>query len=252
MRRKFLQMHCLNCQTPIVSNYCPACGQSVRVGRITGREIYKGILESVGNVDRGFLYTLVSLLRNPVALTRDYLSGKRVRHQKPMTFFLIITTAQVLLTRFTLAINNSASEAAFSGIPGGPDWLYRLIGNSPAFIALNLFPFLALGFYTGYRKHGHNIGEHFYISIFLFSFIQLLFLFTNLLALMIPGLQTFVGLLYIPVIYWFYYAMYRGKTRSILRGFLRTTASICLTLLFMMVFATVAFTLVVQTLRLFS
>lgn len=245
-------MHCLNCQTPIESNYCPSCGQSVKVRRITFQDIYKGILQSIGNLDRGFMHTLVSLLRNPVNLTRDYLAGKRVRHQKPLAFFLIITTVQVLLTKFTLALQNPASGASFSGIPGGPEWLYRLISNSPAFIALFLFPFLALGFYTGYRKHGHNIGEHFYISVFLFSFIQVVFILSNLLVLMIPGLQTYVGLLYIPIIYWFYFLMYRGKTRSILTGFLRTTVSICLTLLFMMVFASVTFMFVVQTLRLIS
>jgi hypothetical protein len=245
-------MQCLNCNTVFDSNFCPFCGQSGQVRRITGKEVYKGILQSVGNLDRGFLHTLFSLVSNPVALARDYLDGKRVSHQKPLTFFLIITTLQVVLNKIIMALDNSFSVQDGGGIAEGPVWLAQMIGNSPAIIALVIFPFIALGFYMGYRKHGNNFGEHFYISIFLFSLIQVGFLIANLLILAFPGLQTYLGLIYIPIIYWFYFAYYRGKTRNVLTSLLRTTASILLSLVLMIVFASAMFVLVVQVGRLIS
>jgi hypothetical protein len=246
-------MQCLNCHNTIETPFCPHCGQSSQVARITGRDIYKGIPQSIGNFDRGFLHTLVSLLRNPVVLTRDYLSGKRARHQKPLQFFLIITTLQVILAKLILAVKTSFSGGEGSSLlQAAPAWLQQMISNSPAIIALVLFPFIALGFYAGYRKHGNNIGEHFYISLFLFSYIQVVSMLTNLLVLSFPGLQDYLGFLYIPIIYWFYYAFYRGKTRGFLTSFLRTTASIGLTLGLMMAFASAIFLLVMQIGRLIS
>ncbi len=48
------------------------------------------------HLDKGFLYTLKSLLKHPGRMQHGYVEGDRSRHQKPFSMFFICLTIAAL------------------------------------------------------------------------------------------------------------------------------------------------------------
>lgn len=90
---------CLNCGEELQKNYCPNCGQSVNVGRITLGQLIHDLPHSVFHVDKGFLYNLFSLLRQPGKAIRDFLDGKRRPFFHPASYLVISLVINFLVVK---------------------------------------------------------------------------------------------------------------------------------------------------------
>ncbi len=78
---------CLNCGTPLVGDYCHACGQRGHVHRTLGaffHDLVHGVLHFEGKIWR----TLPLLAWRPGELTRNYIDGQRARFVSPIALFL--------------------------------------------------------------------------------------------------------------------------------------------------------------------
>ena len=78
---------CLNCTTPLVGDYCHACGQRGHVHRtLTAffHDLLHGVLHFEGKIWR----TLPLLAWHPGKLTRRYIDGERARFVSPIALFL--------------------------------------------------------------------------------------------------------------------------------------------------------------------
>jgi hypothetical protein len=78
---------CLNCQTPLVGEFCHACGQHGHVHRtLTAwwHDLAHGVLHLDGKIWR----TLPLLAWRPGELTRRYVEGERAKFVSPMAIFL--------------------------------------------------------------------------------------------------------------------------------------------------------------------
>lgn len=71
-----------------------------RVKRFNLRNAIGSILESF-NLERGILFTLVSLIKSPGASTRHYLEAGRLRYISPFRLLLFSTTALVIIFNST-------------------------------------------------------------------------------------------------------------------------------------------------------
>lgn len=78
---------CLNCRTPLVGDYCHACGQKGHVHRSLGafgHDLLHGVFHFEGKVWR----TLPMLAWRPGELTRRYIEGERATFVGPLPLFL--------------------------------------------------------------------------------------------------------------------------------------------------------------------
>ena len=83
---------CANCETPLVGDYCHACGQRApRPDDLTVRRLGASIVHELVDVDSRLLTTLRTLVLRPGQLTVDFLEGRRGRYFSPFKIFLIVT-----------------------------------------------------------------------------------------------------------------------------------------------------------------
>ncbi len=80
--------NCKNCNTETTSKYCPNCGQPTELKRIDGHYIIHEI-EHVLHFERGILYTIKELIKNPGQNVRNYLTENRARLVKPIIFIIV-------------------------------------------------------------------------------------------------------------------------------------------------------------------
>ncbi|MBX9858026.1 MAG: DUF3667 domain-containing protein [Sphingomonas sp.] len=79
--------NCLNCQTPLVGDYCHACGQAAHVHK-TLWSIVHDVLHGVFHFEGKIYRTIPMLFYKPGSLTRRYIAGERVRFVSPLALFL--------------------------------------------------------------------------------------------------------------------------------------------------------------------
>lgn len=105
---------CANCGAALGGSYCAACGQRERAGRITLRHVAHQAAGELVPVDRGFAYTVVSLLRRPGLVAREYVDGVTVRYTGPAKYFtLLVGAAQIV------ALRSGVVQSLVSGIVEG-------------------------------------------------------------------------------------------------------------------------------------
>lgn len=92
-------MNCKNCNSEVNQNYCPNCGQSVKLKRIDGHYIIHEI-EHVLHFEKGILFTIRELLVRPGENVRHFISENRVRLVKPIIFIIVTSLIYTLVNHF--------------------------------------------------------------------------------------------------------------------------------------------------------
>jgi hypothetical protein len=83
---------CQNCGAGGDQVYCPQCGQALEAKRISMHHLLHEVAHTFWHLEKGFLYTLKELAIHPGTMQRKYLSGIRLRYQKPFPLFAISVT----------------------------------------------------------------------------------------------------------------------------------------------------------------
>jgi hypothetical protein len=78
---------CLNCKTPLVGDFCHACGQHAHVHK-TLRAFFHDFVNGILNFEGKIWRTLPLLAWKPGALTRRYIDGQRATFVSPVALFL--------------------------------------------------------------------------------------------------------------------------------------------------------------------
>ncbi len=78
---------CLNCETPLVGDFCHACGQPAHISRTLGGLMHE-FLNAFINFDTKAWRTLPRLVGRPGTFTYDYIHGHRARYVSPLATFL--------------------------------------------------------------------------------------------------------------------------------------------------------------------
>lgn len=90
-------INCKNCDFKFAGKYCPNCSQSATANvRLTFKSITRDFLDTVFNLDKGFIYTFLSLLQQPGFVVRSFINGKRKNFTNPTKYFIIATAIQAL------------------------------------------------------------------------------------------------------------------------------------------------------------
>src|SRR5882724_6031376 len=85
-------MDCKNCGHDGDGKFCNNCGQKLHVGRIKLPAVLHDVIHSYTHFENGFLFTLKELAIHPGTLQRNFLSGHRIKNQKPFPMFIATGT----------------------------------------------------------------------------------------------------------------------------------------------------------------
>ncbi|HEX8779006.1 MAG TPA: DUF3667 domain-containing protein [Rhodanobacter sp.] len=105
-------LHCANCGTPLVGEYCHECGQSVHSVLKPMHHMVEETVETVLHIDSRILDTLPPLFLKPGFLTLEYFAGRRVRYIAPfrLMFVLCLLSFFVLHLATSEAISHSIEQ----------------------------------------------------------------------------------------------------------------------------------------------
>lgn len=87
---KYRGERCLNCEHELDKSdkYCPACGQLNSTKKLAFDDFFNEFFAGILAYDSRFRRTMKALLFNPGKISKDYISGKRMRYANPFRFYL--------------------------------------------------------------------------------------------------------------------------------------------------------------------
>ncbi|MBN8641582.1 MAG: DUF3667 domain-containing protein [Flavobacteriales bacterium] len=91
---------CLNCNHVVDQRFCPNCGQENTDTRKTFYHLFVHFFEDLTHYENAFWKTIKNLLLKPAALTKEYLSGKRLSYLAPVRLYIFIS----FVTFFLIAV----------------------------------------------------------------------------------------------------------------------------------------------------
>jgi hypothetical protein len=101
---------CLNCRYVVENRFCPNCGQENTDTRKTFHHLFIHFFEDLTHYENAFWRTIKNLLFKPAALTKEYLSGKRLSYLAPVRLYIFISFITFLLIAIFPNANNSSDK----------------------------------------------------------------------------------------------------------------------------------------------
>ncbi len=83
---------CRNCGHPFDSEFCPHCGQTSDIKRLTFANWKQNILDVFLSFDGTLIRTLRMLFVRPARMIKEYITGQRKDYRNPFTLLIILCT----------------------------------------------------------------------------------------------------------------------------------------------------------------
>lgn len=216
-----MKNNCLNCNELITGNFCSNCGQK-KYKRIDRKYIWDEIQYTLLHTNKGFLYSVKKILKNPGKTAKEFVEGNRVNHYKPILLAFVLSGISAFISLKIVGLN-AIMKDILSKKGMYSDFMNDVISFSSSYnslIMLMLIPVFALLTKLVFSKWGHNYYEHVVMNSYILSFYMLfniilyyplLFAVRNNIGLF--ELLSFGNLLIIPLIMiWFYNYFYPEAT----------------------------------------
>ncbi len=97
---------CLNCNYVVENRFCGNCGQENIDTRKTFHHLFVHFFEDLTHYENSFWKTIRNLLFKPAALSKEYLSGKRMSYLAPVRLYIFIS----FVTFFLIAVIPSDAD----------------------------------------------------------------------------------------------------------------------------------------------
>lgn len=186
------EQQCLNCGASYHGAYCPHCGQSHEVSRITLGKVITSFVTNIVGLQANLPRTLLDLFYRPGYLVRDYLAGKRQAYSNPWSTLLLLATIYILIDQIglntdirtltteygenigeglcaSMGVDTSGNPAVNQSAFEATDFIYDNYG----LFALLTVPFVTVPLWIAFRREGHfaergmNLAEAATIGAFL-------------------------------------------------------------------------------------
>lgn len=165
-------MNCKNCNQKVDGKFCTHCGQKTSIERINLSNFLKELSSSVFQINKGLFYTLKELFVRPGHSIRDYLSGKRKYHFKPIAYAFTLSTIYFLLSQGLEG--QTYLDDAFGGflnydskIDESQLTTFKWLGKNFAYTILICLPFYALASFIAFWGTGFNYLEHIVLNAYI-------------------------------------------------------------------------------------
>jgi hypothetical protein len=225
-------MNCKNCDQIVDGNFCTHCGQSTKVAKINFTNFLGEFSDSVFQVNKGLLYSMKALFVRPGDSIREYLTGKRKNHFKPIAYAFTLSTIYFLVTKFT-GSNTFINDviAGWSSYPGTiekaskPLVILNWFAENYAYTVLILLPLYALASYLAFLKTGFNYLEHFVLNAYIIGQQAIFYALTSILNFVIGYNETLtlvtllLSIFYAFIVFWQFFSK-QNRVVIILRSIL--------------------------------
>lgn len=222
-------MNCKNCGHRTKSNFCPQCGQSTNVEKLTLSNFLADIFSSIFQVNRGFLYSLKELFIRPGHSIREYLNGRRKNHFKPVAYAFTFSTIYFILSQFTKqgTFINEAIEGFYnypdSSKEGNQFKILNWLAKNFAFTMLMLLPLTSLASFIAFLNTGFNYIEHFVLNAYITGQQAFLYTISIILGFLTNFYDCWISVIFfISVAYTFYVFFQFFTQQSRIEVFFRT------------------------------
>lgn len=165
---------CHNCGAEGDQKYCPGCGQALQIERISINSLLHEVAHTFWHLEKGFLYTLKELAINPGTTQRKYLSGIRLRYQKPFPLFAISVTICALALFFISRNTSNQSDQFF----------YK---HYWFMVQAAMLPFFALITYILFKSPDLYYAEALVMNVYLLGFTSVCIIPINALSFFLPN-----------------------------------------------------------------
>ncbi len=153
---------CLNCAADFEpeQKFCANCGQKADTHRLNLKHIWHDIIHAFTHADKGILFLVKELAKNPGLVAREYIEGKRKKYFNPFSFlFLVVGFASVLLIGSGFMGYRGGSK-----IPVNP--VSEFINRHVNVVILFNVPVLAFFSMLMFRKSKLNYAENLVLAAF--------------------------------------------------------------------------------------
>lgn len=242
-----MEERCLNCGYPTTGNFCANCGQK-KYKRIDRKYVWDELQYTVFHTNKGLLYSVKNILKNPGKTAKEYINGNRVNHYKPILLVFVLSGISAFLSYKVLHLKEIMSAYFSSQKMNSPLMadLLSVMSSYTSIIMLLLVPLFALTTKIAFRKWGNNYYEHIVINAYILSFYTLvsviliypiMFFFRHSPSLFYTLTQ--FSLLIVPIILvWFFKEFYKEKSlKSIIYKVLAVLVLTILAYLILLIFA---------------
>lgn len=222
-----MENKCQNCGQIITENFCSNCGQK-KYKRIDRKYILEEIQYTFLHTNKGFLYSIKNIIKNPGKTAREFIDGNRVNHYKPILLAFVLSGISAFISYKIIGLNDILREF-YSKQHINSQFTNDYISFTSSYnsiIMLMLVPFFALITKLAFKKWGQNYYEHVVMNAYILSFYTIIniiilypiiYLLKNNIDLIIP--LTSISMLTIPfILFWFFKGFYPNKSLKSIIG----------------------------------
>ncbi|TDE07808.1 DUF3667 domain-containing protein [Flavobacterium sandaracinum] len=237
-----MDQNCLNCSTLILNNFCDNCGQK-KFKKIDRKYIWDEIQYTFLHTNKGFLYSIKNIIKNPGKTARAFVDGNRVNHYKPILLVFVLSGISTFISIKIIGFEKimSAFYARETLNSAYMNDVMTALKSYNSILMLLLVPVFALTTKLAFRKWGNNYYEHVVINAYivcvytLFNIIiisPLLYIFKNNMDYF--TMTSSLSMLSVPLILvWFFKGFYPMRPLKSIIGRVLLTFT-CLFILFLL------------------
>jgi ribosomal protein L37E len=158
---RVMDSNCVHCSQNINENFCSNCGQK-RYKRIDRKYIWDEIQYTLVHVNKGFLYSVKSIIKNPGKTAREYIAGDRVSHYKPLSLAFVLASISALISINVVKLSQNMETVMVDAKLNSTfmQETMQYINKYNSYIMLLFVPIVAVFTKFVFRKWGNNYYEH--------------------------------------------------------------------------------------------
>ena len=194
-------MICITCNKKHNYDFCPNCGESSSVKKITFRSTLENAFSSITDMDKGLFFNLKHLTISPQKIITQYIGGKRKGVFNPITYALLLISIYILIDSFDTIKEQNAFKSALQD-----NTVYQSGAETGRFLWSNLKYFwllsiIYLSIFTKLFFGKYNFFEHLAINSFIIGHSTLTGIICLLLFKWPIFFNPFVGLTILLLLY---------------------------------------------------
>lgn len=222
-----MEYNCPNCHHLITENFCANCGQK-KFKRIDKKYIWEELQYTILHTNKGFLYSVKNIAKNPGKTAREFIEGNRVNHYKPILLAFVLSGISTFISYKIIGLKELMSSYYAQQHMNSPfmnDYV-TFTSSYNSVIMLALIPLFALITKIAFRRWGHNYFEHVVMNAYILSYYTLInivvlyplmFLFKSRQDILVP--ITSLAMLLVPfILTWFFKGFYSHKSLKSIIG----------------------------------
>ena len=146
--------------TLILNNFCDNCGQK-KFKKIDRKYIWDEIQYTFLHTNKGFLYSVKNIIKNPGETARAFINGNRVNHYKPILLVFVLSGISTFISVKIIGFEKIMS-AFYAKETLNSEYMNDVMTSLKSYnsiLMLLLVPVFALTTRLAFRKWGNNYYE---------------------------------------------------------------------------------------------